>query len=391
MTRTLIFDPFSGISGDMAIAALLDLGLDDDWLRTFVHDLGIGAVDIRIERVQRCGIAAPHVEFVYPPEHAHRHLHDVNEIIDASTAPDRAKRLAQDAFRRMATAEAKVHGTTIEKVHFHEVGAMDAILDVVCCMAAVCQLGFDDFRTRAVAIGHGWIDMEHGRYPVPAPATLELLEGITLTGTELAGECTTPTGAAILATLTQGRPAPASFTSVRTGFGAGSRDTADRPNVLRLIHAAVEADGPTAQLWIMQADIDDMSPEYAAIAQTALFEAGAADAVLVHVTMKKGRAGLRLEALCTADRLAAVERAFFTCTSTIGVRRWPVERAALSRRSVERDWRGQRIRFKQVRLPDGTTREKPELDDIVAAATAIGVPAWQVYRELAALRGSDAS
>jgi pyridinium-3,5-bisthiocarboxylic acid mononucleotide nickel chelatase len=375
--RTLIFDPFSGISGDMTIAALIDIGLDEAWLGEFAASLGVGDVRLIIERVRRRGIAAPHIRFEYPPEKQHRHLRHVVEIIDRSTAPDLAKERARDAFRRIAAAEARVHGTTLEKVHFHEVGAMDAILDVLCIMAGVAELGFDEFSTRPIAVGSGWVDIEHGRYPVPAPATLGILEGMPLTGTTLEGECTTPTGAAILATLTAGRPAPAEFVAGRTGFGAGTRDPQDRPNVLRIFEAFT-ADAVHEDLWMLQADIDDLSAEYAATAQDALLRAGALDAVLTTVSMKKGRTGMRIEALAPASGISNVEAALFASTSTIGVRRWPVQRSVLPRHTDEREWRGQRIRFKHVTLPDGSVRAKPELDDVIRAADALGLSPYEV-------------
>jgi pyridinium-3,5-bisthiocarboxylic acid mononucleotide nickel chelatase len=374
--RALIFDPFAGISGDMTIAALLDLGLDEQWLRQFIAGLGIAGVELRVERVMRRGIAAPHIRFEYPPEKAHRHLRHVLEIIDRCNAPAAAKERAADAFRRIAEAEARVHGTTVEKVHFHEVGATDAILDILCVMAGVAELGFDECRTRPVAVGSGWIDIEHGRYPVPAPATLGILKGMPVTGTELQGECTTPTGAAILATLTQGRSAPAGFVAGRVGFGAGSADFADRPNVLRLIEATVHEEPDP--LWLLQADVDDMSPEYAAAAQDALLRGGALDAVLLPVSMKKGRPGTRLEVLTAAARLHDIEQLLFRTTSTIGVRRWPVQRSSLERETVEREWRGHRIRWKRVVLPDGSSREKPEFDDVAAAASALGLTSYEV-------------
>jgi pyridinium-3,5-bisthiocarboxylic acid mononucleotide nickel chelatase len=379
--RTLIFDPFAGISGDMTLAALLDLGLDEQWLRGLVNGLELGDVGIEIQRVQRRGIAAPHVRFRYPPERVHRHLRHVVALIDQAHAPERAKALARDAFERIAAAEAHIHGTTIEKVHFHEVGATDAILDVVCVMSAVCELGFDDFRTRPVAVGSGWIDIEHGRYPVPAPATLRILEGITLTGTDLAGECTTPTGAAILATLTRCRREPRQFAPARTGFGAGTRDPADRPNVLRLVET-IGDEAADETLWLLQADLDDMPAEYVAATHAAVLDAGAVDAVILHTTMKKGRPGLRLEALCPDAARTAVEHALFHGSSTIGVRYWPVQRATLHREMEEREWRGQSIRYKKVRLPDGSWRAKPEYDDVARAARALDLPVWQVRSEL---------
>lgn len=377
-TRTLIFDPFAGISGDMTLAALIDIGLAEDWLRAFVRDIGIGTVDVKIERVNRRGIRAPHVRFEYPPEHAHRHLRHVIEIIDRCNTADRVKARAQDAFRRIARAEAKIHGTTIEKVHFHEVGATDAILDILCVMAAVDELGFGAFATRPVAIGSGWVEIEHGRYPVPAPATLEILHGVPLTGADLVGECTTPTGAAILATLTEGRAPASRFTMERTGFGAGTRDPENTPNVLRLIVADAADPRSVERLWLIQADIDDLSPEYSAGAQAALLDAGALDAVLLPVGMKKGRHGTRLEVLATPERLADLEHIILRATTTIGMRRWPVERTVLTRDSEETEWRGQRIRWKRVRLPDGTTRVKPEYDDIAAAARVLGITPYEV-------------
>jgi pyridinium-3,5-bisthiocarboxylic acid mononucleotide nickel chelatase len=385
----LIFDPFAGISGDMTLAALLDIGLEEAWLRDFVRDLGIGPIDVHVERVNRRGIRAPHIRFEYPPEHAHRHLRHVVEIIDRCNTSDRVRELARDAFRRVAEAEAKVHGTTVEKVHFHEVGATDAILDIVCVMAGVVELGFTDFRTRPIAIGSGWVDIAHGRYPVPAPATMEILRGLPLTGADMAGECTTPTGAAILATLTRGRRPPDQFTIGRTGFGAGTRDPEKTPNVLRLIAVTGTADESSEPLWLIQADVDDLSPEYFAGAQTALLEAGALDAVLLPVGMKKGRPGTRLEVLAPAGRLADLEQIVFRSTTTIGVRRWPVERTMLEREIEETQWRGQRIRWKRVRLPDGTSRAKPEYEDIAAAARVLGLTPHEVRAGLREAGSAD--
>lgn len=389
----LIFDPFAGISGDMTLGALIDLGLDEGWLRQFIQHLGTGPVDVHIERVNRRGIRAPHIRFEYPEEHAHRHLRHVIEIIDGCNADDRVKDLARSAFTRVAEAEAKIHGTTIEKVHFHEVGATDAILDILCVMAGVVELGFTEFRTRPVALGSGWVDIEHGRYPVPAPATLDILRGIPLTGADMPGECTTPTGAAILATLTGGLPAPPDFSIERTGFGAGTRDAENVPNVLRLIAATaagpeITAD-PAGSLWLIQADIDDLSPEYLAGAQAALLDAGALDAVLIPVAMKKGRPGTRIEVLAPAGRLADLEQVVFRATSTIGIRRWPVERTVLERDVEETEWRGQRIRWKRVRLPDGSSRAKPEYEDIAAAARVLGLTPHEVRTGLGKAGGPE--
>ncbi len=385
LMKILIFDPFAGISGDMTLSALLDLGLDAEWLRQFIAGLGLGEVGVTIERARRRGIDSARIAFELPHEHAHRHLRDVVEIIQHSAASDVTKARAIEAFTVLAHAEARVHGTTVEKVHFHEVGALDAILDVLCSMAAVEELGFEDFFTRPIAVGQGWVQIEHGRFPVPAPATLELLAGMTVTGTELPGECTTPTGAAILLALTKGRPAPAAFRMIRSGFGAGTRDPADRPNVLRLIAAEIEPAAET--LYVVQADVDDLTAEYVPAAQDALLRAGALDAVVGHIAMKKGRPALRFEALVPAAALDSVLNALFASTTTIGARYWAVQRPALRRAESELEWRGQRIRRKEVVLPDGTVRTKVEYEDVLRAAEALGMSALEVSRALDTLKG----
>ncbi len=376
-TRALIFDPFAGISGDMTVAALLDLGLEEAWLRDFVAALELGDIEVRIERVSRRGISCPHVTFVAPPEQAHRHLRHLLEIVNGSPATERARAWACAAFERIAVAEAAVHGTTVERVHFHEVGALDSILDVLCAMAGFDALGFDTFYTRPVAVGSGWIEIEHGRYPVPAPATARILEGLPLTGFDLEGECTTPTGAAIVATLAEGRLPGPGLVAGRTGFGAGTRDPGDRPNCLRLIACAVatvEAD----TLIMIQADVDDLAPEYVAPVLEALLTGGALDAVALPSAMKKGRPGLRIEALAHPGQLESVIEALFDHSPTIGVRHWPVSRPALARAEETIVWRGQTIRRKRVILPGGGTRTKPEYEDVIQAARALGLPAWRV-------------
>jgi hypothetical protein len=379
--RALLFDPFAGISGDMTLGALIDLGLPAEWLGDFVADLALGDVDVRVTRAERRGIACTKVDFELPHQHAHRHLSHIVEMIAGSRAPELAKQRAIRAFRSIAVAEAAVHGTTIEKVHFHEVGALDAILDILCSMAAVQTLGFEAFFTRAVALGSGWVDMAHGRFPVPAPATLKILEGMVVTGANLAGECTTPTGAAILATLTAGAAPPAAFVTGRTGFGGGARDPADRPNCLRVIE--IEVDPTSAEtLLLVQTDVDDLPPEYAAEAQEAVLAAGALDVVVLSVGMKKGRPGLRFEALVPAPALHAVTDALFRSTSTIGVRHWPVSRPALPRVEELVQYRGQSIRVKTVTLPGGALRRKPEYEDVVHAARALGLSALHVRADL---------
>jgi pyridinium-3,5-bisthiocarboxylic acid mononucleotide nickel chelatase len=372
--RGLIFDPFAGISGDMVLGALVDLGLPADWLREVVDSLATVA-GVRVSRTERAGVSCARVEFDLPHEHRHRGLSDVLAIVEEARVPPAVRARAGQVFRRIADAEAEVHGIDVEAVHFHEVGALDTILDVLCATGGVAALGYEAFYSRPVAVGRGYVDIAHGRYPVPAPATAKLLAGLHVVDSGFDGECTTPTGAALLAELTGGRVAPSGVVLGRSGFGAGTRDPADRPNCLRVIECEVEArDEP---LYVVQADMDDMAPEYAAAVQQAVLDAGARDSVVLQVGMKKGRPGIRLEMLVGGPRLEAVEEALFKGSSTIGVRRWPVERSTLARREVMMEWRGQHIRLKQVRLPDGTERSKPEYEDVERAARALGMAPYE--------------
>jgi len=385
--RGLIFDPFAGISGDMILGALVDVGLEPAWLESFVSSLGLGQIGVVVERVDRSGIDCAHVRFDLPHEHAHRHLRHVLEIVDRAAAPDTVKAKAAEVFRRLAAAEAEVHGTTIEKVHFHEVGALDAILDVLCAVAGIEALGVERCFTRPVTIGTGTVEIAHGRFPLPAPATLKLLRGIPIRDPGYEGECTTPTGAAILSVVTEGRAAPSDFVVGRSGFGAGSRNPEKRPNCLRVILGEVPAEA-AGRLYMVQADVDDLPPEYVPAAQEALLEAGALDAVVTPLGMKKGRPGVRFEALAPESALERVLGALFEGTTTIGARYWEVTRPALPRIEETVSWRGQTVRRKRVRLPDGRERVKPEYEDVIRAAKALDLAPYDVRL---AVEAGDAS
>jgi pyridinium-3,5-bisthiocarboxylic acid mononucleotide nickel chelatase len=381
--RALVFDPFSGISGDMTLGALLDLGLPVEWLRDFVDGLGIARIGVSAERVQRRGIACTRVVLDLPHEHAHRHLKDVVRIIDSAGVDARVRERAVAAFTHLAEAEAAVHGTTPERVHFHEVGALDAIVDILGVMAACRELGVERFYTRPVTLGRGWAEMAHGRFPVPPPAVLRLLEGIAVRDPHFEGECTTPTGAAIVKTLTGGREAPPTFTPVRTGFGAGTRDPSDRPNCLRLL-VIEDAQPASEELLFLQADIDDLVPEYVPALIQSTLDAGALDCAVVPILMKKGRPGLRVEALVESDLAAAVRGVLFHASTTLGVRWWGVQREVLPRREERVEWRGQVVRVKRSRLPGGGERAKPEFEDVVRAAEALGMTPLATYRAMLA-------
>jgi pyridinium-3,5-bisthiocarboxylic acid mononucleotide nickel chelatase len=379
--HSLVFDPFAGISGDMVLGGLLDLGLPLEWLQDFVGALELGPIEVNAERVQRRGIACTHLLLRLPHEHAHRHLKDVLRIIESTRVQPEVRDRAVHAFTLLADAEAEVHGTTRERVHFHEVGALDAIVDVLGAMAGMAELGFRDFYTRPVALGRGWAEMEHGTFPVPPPAVLKLLQGIAVRDPEFEGECTTPTGAAILQALTGGRVAPATFVPRATGFGAGTRDPEDRPNCLRLI--AIEAgQAGVEELLMLQTDVDDLNPEYVPPLIEAVLGAGAFDCTVSPLLMKKGRSGIRVEALLPPERRDAVSDVLFAASSSIGFRAWPVQRLALERHEETAQWRGHPVRLKRSLLPGGGERVKPEFEDVVRIAAAVGATPYAVYQSM---------
>ena len=370
-----ILEPFSGIAGDMTLGALVDLGLDQEWLRALPARLGLDGVSVRIERVQRAGIDCAKVEFEIPPQPHGRHLRQIREIVQRSDAPDDVKRRADEAFTAIASVEASIHGVPVERVHLHEVGAVDAILDVVGAIWGFQQIGVSEIFCGPISTGDGTVRAAHGVLPVPAPATLRLLEGLRIRrGPDGSGELVTPTGAALVRVLARGEP-PASYVVLRSGYGAGTKDFSDRPNALRIILAEVASvtGERLEELVLLAADVDDMEPEYLAGAAETLRSLGALDVVLFQSLMKKGRPGARIEVLARLSDADALERTLFNETTTIGVRRAHVQRRALSREMRSVTVRGHAVRMKIVALPDGARRVKPEYDDVARLAEVTGI------------------
>jgi uncharacterized protein (TIGR00299 family) protein len=371
--KIAILDPFSGIAGDMTLGALLDVGLDPDWLRALPGVLGLENIGVRIERVKRGEIAGWKVDFDIPPQPHGRHLKHLKAIVDASPAPDAVKEQATAAFAAVATIEAEIHGTTIEKVHLHEVGAVDAILDIIGSVWGMHLLGIEKVYNTTLSLGDGFVDAAHGRLAVPAPASLRLLEGIAVRlGPPESGELTTPTGAALVRVLSSGAP-PDEYRPLASGYGAGTKDPKGRANALRIVVA--EVDGQTAEaetLTVLTADIDDMTGEYLAAASDALRDAGAVDVTLLQTVMKKGRPGVRIEVLCRPVDAMRLEDILLRESSTIGVRRASVSRRALPRAMREVEVFGQTVHMKTVTLPGGSERTKAEFEDIRRVAAATG-------------------
>ena len=368
-----ILHPFSGISGDMTLGALISVGLDADWLRALPARLGLDGVTAEIRDVKRAGIACTKVDFAIPPQPHGRHLKHIRAILERTDAPPEVKRRADAAFTLITEQEAAIHGTTVERVHLHEVGAVDAILDIVGSIWGFDLLGVSSIYCGPIVTGDGVVTAAHGTMPVPAPATMKLLEGHRIKpGPEGAGELVTPTGAALVRVLSSGAE-PACYVPQKSGFGAGTKEFPDRANALRIVIAELAADGPRSEeIQILACEVDDMTPEYLAAAGERLRGAGALDVVMQPVVMKKGRAGMRIEVLTSpalADRLEAL---LFAETTTIGVRRAVMRRRALPRARHVVSVLGHEIAVKIVELDDGRRRGKPEFDDVQRVAEATG-------------------
>jgi len=387
-----ILDPFSGIAGDMTLGALIACGLDPEWLRALPARLGLDGVRVDIAEVQRAGIACVKVDFAIPAQPHGRHVSAIRKIIAASGAPEAVRARADSAFMAIATIEGAMHGTPVEKVHLHEVGAVDAILDVIGSIWGLALLGVTSVYVGPIALGDGTVEAAHGTLPVPAPATLKLLEGHQVrSGPPGSGELTTPTGAALVHVLSLGAP-PASYVPLRSGFGAGTKDFHGRANALRLVLAEAVADGAAHESMVMlAADIDDMTGEYLADLADSLRSSGAADVVLVPTIMKKGRPGTRIEVLTHLASAEALETLLLCQSTTLGVRRTIVERIALPRRTISVDVDGHRIAVKVATLPDGGTRAKPEYVDVHRVAEATGLRPSDIFSLAAeAARREDA-
>jgi len=374
--RIAILDPAAGISGDMTLGALLSLGLPASWLEELPGRLGVGNVRVTVGDVRRAGITCRQIDFKIPEQPHGRHVGELIKLVERAPVSDWVKERAVRAFRLVGEAEGRVHGILPEKVHLHEVGAVDAVLDIVGAIEGFERLGVEAVHSFPVAVGQGWVDAAHGKLPVPAPATAILLEGLEIAaGGPALGEATTPTGAVLLRVLSAGAP-PDRWRMVGSGWGAGQRDPKHYPNALRIIVA--EAAGEAARVVVLATDVDDMSPEYVEPLRQALVQAGALDVQTWPVQMKKGRQGFRVEVMAPEALAEAVTAELFRHSTTAGVRRWVAERATLPRHQLTVRLDGVAVRVKV--LDGGSVRVKPEYDDVLAAAQALGRPPLDVAR-----------
>ncbi len=378
------FDCPSGISGDMTLAALFDAGVDPLAVQSAIDSLGLPSCQIKCEEVERCGFRALNVKIMHEPEHAHRHLSDIVGMIQKSTLTNNQQAAAICMFSRLAEAEARVHGTTPEKVHFHEVGAVDSIADIVGTAVAQDLLGIDQFVFSPIPTGCGEIEIAHGRCSVPAPATAELLQGVPIASSTIPLELTTPTGATIAITLASSFGPVPSMTIEKIGYGAGTRNLEGQPNILRILVGHTGEDstlGQTEKLVLLETNLDDETGETVGYTIERLFEAGALDVYTVPIMMKKNRPGVVLTVLCQGAKAEQLESIIFSETTTLGIRRREIERISLPRHAatVETPW-GQ-IEGKVATGPDGIERFSPEFESCRLAARENNVPLWRVFEK----------
>src|SRR6267378_1448105 len=374
--RIAIVDPAAGISGDMTLGALLSLGVPVSWLEELPKRLGLDGVAVTVRDVRRTGIMCKQVEFAIPDQPHGRHVGALVKLVEQAPVSDWVKQRAVRAFQLVGEAEGRVHAVAPDKVHLHEVGAVDAVLDIVGGIEGFEKLGVEAVYHLPVAVGQGWVETAHGKLPVPAPATAILLEGLEIAADgPVIGEATTPTGAALLRVLSSGAP-PERWRMVGSGWGAGQRDPKAYPNALRILVA--ESASEPGRVVLLATDVDDMSPEYVEPLRQALVAAGALDVQTWTVQMKKGRQGFRVEVMAPESLADAVTAELFRHSTTAGVRRWVAERATLPRHQLTVRLDGVAVRVKV--LDGGSVRVKPEYDDVLAAAQALGRPPLEVAR-----------
>jgi uncharacterized protein (TIGR00299 family) protein len=372
------FDCFSGISGDMTLGALVDAGVDGKAIQSAVASLGLPG-EVSFETVRKGGFRATYARVVTPHEHAHRHWHHIEAIIDKGALTAGQKDLARRIFMKLGEAEAAVHGVDMSKIHFHEVGALDSIIDIIGSAVGLDLLGVDRFEASAVPPGRGWIKAAHGRMALPAPATAELLKGVPLADSPVEMEMTTPTGAAILTTMCDRFGPLPSLVIDTIGLGAGTRDVPEQANILRLFVGRVELPYASDRVWVLETNLDDLPGEVVGYTTTKLLEAGALDAYVTPILMKKNRPGVMISVLCDEGQIPSMEEILFRETSTLGVRRYPVSRHKLKRKALDIDTKFGTMKGKLGWIEGRPPAFSPEYEECARLAASHGVAIRDVY------------
>jgi pyridinium-3,5-bisthiocarboxylic acid mononucleotide nickel chelatase len=389
--KILSYDCFSGISGDMNLGAMIDLGVDKDYLTRELNKLNLKGWELVINRDQRHGISGTKVTVKQTRhEHAHRHLSDIEKIIDDSGLDLRTRELSKKIFMKIAVAEAKVHGIPEDHVHFHEVGAVDSIIDIV--GAAICfnALDVDAVHVGPVELGGGFVKCDHGKLPVPAPATAEIIKGIPVKKGGVDFEATTPTGAAIISTLGNFFGSDMQIKIEKTAYGVGQKDHHDVPNLLRVFLGVSSEPETGHDALFIECNIDDMNPEFFDYISDRLFKSGASDVFITSISMKKGRPGLILNVICEKESAETVKNIIFTESTTLGLRTFPFRKDTLVRKFEKIQTIYGEVSVKRSYYRDKEVSCKPEYDECKRIASGQGIPLKVVYNNiLAALIRSD--
>lgn len=380
--RVAYLDMFSGVSGDMLLGACLDAGVPLSELEEAIESLGLAGVRLVAERVRRHGIAATRCVVEVPDAAGERGLGQILDLLAGADLAAGVRDRATAVFERLAAAEAKVHDTTPDRIHFHEVGALDAIVDVVGGIWCLERLGVERIHASAFTLGGGWVETAHGTLPVPPPAVLELVRSWPVAASSLEAELTTPTGAALVTTLAEGRGWPVDLAPDRIGYGAGTREHGERPNLLRMVIG--ECSEPAGGLAVVECDIDDLSPQLFEPLAERLLAGGALDVHWAPVQMKKRRPGVTVRVLAPLTTIDGVAEALFAETTTLGFRWWPVSRETLPREEAVVETSLGRVAVKRVRRPDGRWETRPEYDSCREIATRRNLPVRDVLAALGA-------
>ena len=376
-------DCFSGISGDMTLGAFLDLGVSMDWLEAELTRLPLEGFSLESGSVIRNGISAKRLSVHVTDDHPGRTHTDIRRMIETGRLPERVQQRSLSVFQRLAEAEAKIHGCAIEDVHFHEVGAVDAIVDIVGTALALERLGVDRLTASALPLGSGFVDCRHGRLPVPAPATVEILKGIPVYGAGINAELVTPTGAAIVAALADTCGDMPRMRIEKVGYGAGQRELPERPNLLRIVLGQADSsESGDEVIAILETTVDDMNPEWIGYLMEVLFEDGALDVYWTPVHMKKNRPGTLIQVLAPLPREERLMARLLAETTSIGVRHHRIQRKCLPREEVFIDTAFGSVQAKRILEVDGTERIVPEFEVCRNIAREHGIPIRRVYEAI---------
>ncbi len=385
--KVLCYDCFSGISGDMNLGAMIDLGIDILYLRSELSKLNLNGWELVAEKAQRHGITGTIVtvrQTVH--EHAHRHLSDIEKIISGSSLPEAVKQLSMKIFMKIATAEAAIHGIDIEEVHFHEVGAIDSIIDIA--GAAICfnALNVGAVYVSEVELGGGFVNCDHGKLPVPAPATAEIIKGIPVRTGGVDFEATTPTGAAILSVLGTEFGSVSHVKIEKTGYGVGHKDHPAIPNLLRVhLGETSETEESGHKAILIESNIDDMNPEFYDHISDRLFKAGASDVYCSQIIMKKGRPGVVLNIICEQGLEDMIKEIIFTESTTLGIRTFDFRKDTLAREFGKLNTVYGEVTVKRSFYKGKEVSVKPEYEECRKIASERNIPVKEVYYNIMSL------